>query len=222
MQMARLLLQAHEKTPAGRIRRGFCMKAQDADFFLRALPNGSRMKNSDLVCCFAFRNCYIYEVSKKRRNRRMKQEQVLALYDAYADSVYRVALGYLRSPHDAEDAAQAVFCKLLERDSTVYPGKERAFLTKLTVNHSKNQLTARKRFLPDAWDELILSAEQEDRMLFRAVLELPEKYRLVVLLHCMEGYSFSKIAGFLHITASAVSMRLHRARKMLDEQRGRD
>ena len=59
-------------------------------------------------------------------------------------------------------------------------------------------------------------------MLFRAVLELPEKYRLVVLLHCMEGYSFSKIAGFLHITASAVSMRLHRARKMLDEQRGRD
>ena len=74
-----------------------CMKAQDADFFLRALPNGSRMKNSDLVCCFAFRNCYIYEVSKKRRNRRMKQEQVLALYDAYADSVYRVALGYLRS-----------------------------------------------------------------------------------------------------------------------------
>ena len=79
MQMARLLLQAHEKTPAGRIRRGFCMKAQDADFFLRALPNDSRMKNSDLVCCFAFRNCYIYEVSKKRRNRRMKQEQVLVL-----------------------------------------------------------------------------------------------------------------------------------------------
>ena len=60
-----------------------CMKAQGADFFLRALPNGSRMKNSDLVCCFAFRNCYIYEVSKKQRNRRMKQEQVLALYDAY-------------------------------------------------------------------------------------------------------------------------------------------
>ena len=66
------------------------------------------------------------------------------------------------------------------------------------------------------------AAEPEERALVRAVLELPEKYRLVVLLHCMEGYSFSKIAGFLHITASAVSMRLHRARKMLDEQRGRD
>ena len=58
------------------------------------------------MCCFDLLNCYIYEASKKWRNRQMKREQVLALYDAYADSVYRVALGYLRSPHDAEDAVQ--------------------------------------------------------------------------------------------------------------------
>lgn len=96
------------------------------------------------MCCFAFLNCYIYEASKKWRNRQMKQEQVLALYDAYADSVYRVALGYLRSPHDAEDAVQAVFCKLMEQKLSVYPSRERAFLTKLTVNHCKNQLAAAK------------------------------------------------------------------------------
>jgi len=53
-------------------------------------------------------------------------------------------------------------------------------------------------------------------------MELPEKYRVVIVLHCMEGYALSEIAGFLHITTSAVSMRLHRARKMLDEQLGRD
>ncbi|MFQ8837814.1 MAG: RNA polymerase sigma factor [Oscillospiraceae bacterium] len=46
-----------------------------------------------------------------------------ALADAYADSVYRVALGYLRSPHDAEDAVQAVFCKLMEQKLSVYPGR---------------------------------------------------------------------------------------------------
>lgn len=152
----------------------------------------------------------------------MKQEQVLALYDAYADGVYRVALGYLRSTHDAEDAVQAVFCKLLEQDLTIWPGRERAFLTKLTVNHCKNQLSAAKRFAPEPPDELALPAEPEDRALLRAVMELPEKYRLVVVLHCLEGYSFSEIAGFLHITASAVSMRLHRARKLLNEQLGRD
>ena len=58
--------------------------------------------------------------------------------------------------------------------------------------------------------------------MLRTVMELPEKYRLVVVLHCLEGYSFSEIAGFLHITASAVSMRLHRARKLLNEELGRD
>ena len=152
----------------------------------------------------------------------MKREQVLALYDTYADSVYRVALGYLRSPHDAQDAVQAAFCKLLEKELTVYPGRERAFLTKLTINHCKNQLAAAKRFVPDALDDLILPAQPEDRTLLHAVLALPEKYRLVVVLHYMEGYSFSEIAGFLHITSSAVSMRLHRARKILNEQLGSD
>ena len=152
----------------------------------------------------------------------MKREQVLALYDTYADSVYRVALGYLRSPHDAEDAVQAVFCKLMEQKLSVYPGRERAFLTKLTVNYCKNQLAAAKRFVPDALDDLILPTEPEDHALYRAVMELPEKYRLVVVLHCMEGYSCFESAGFLHISGSAVSMRLHRARKMLDEQLGRD
>lgn len=152
----------------------------------------------------------------------MKQEQVLALYDLYADSVYRVALGYLRSPQDTEDIVQSVFCALLEQELTIHPGRERAFLTKLTVNRCKNARKAAKRFSPDALDELALPTQPEDRTLLRAVMELPEKYRLVVVLHCFEGYSFPEIAGFLRITPSAVSMRLHRARKMLHEQLGRD
>ena len=117
---------------------------------------------------------------------------------------------------------QAVFCRLLEKELTIWPGRERAFLTKLTINHCKNQLAAAKRFVPEALDELRLPAEPEDRAVLRAVMELPEKYRLVVVLHCLEGYSFSEIAGLLQLTPSAVSMRLHRARKMLREQLGRD
>ena len=49
------------------------------------------------------------EASRKWRDG-MEQERVLALYDAYADGVYRVALGYLRSAHDAEDAVQEAVC----------------------------------------------------------------------------------------------------------------
>ena len=155
----------------------------------------------------------------------MERETVLELFDRYADMVYRVALGYLRAPQEAEDAVQSVFLKLLEGGVTVYPGKERAFLTKVTVNHCKNTLSAAKRREAVPLDETalpLLLAEPEDREVFRTVMELPEKYRIVVILHCLEGYSFREISAFLHIGVSAVSMRLHRAKAILKEQIGRD
>ncbi len=152
----------------------------------------------------------------------MEKDRVLELFDQYADMVYRIALSYLRSAQEAEDAVQAVFLKLLEGSMVVYPGKERGFLTKMTINHCKNLLSAAKRHPAVPLDQAVLLAQPENRDLFRAVMELPEKYRVVVSLHYWEGYSFREIAGFLHIGVSAVSMRVHRAKNILKKQWGRD
>lgn len=151
----------------------------------------------------------------------MEQKTVLELFDRYGDTVYRVALGYLRSPQEAEDAVQTIFLRLLERDTQVYPGKERAFLTKMTINHCKNVLSATKRRDTVPLEEAVLLAQPEDQELFRTVMDLPEQYRTVVCLHYFEGYSFQEIARLLRIGPSAVSMRLHRARNMLKQQVGR-
>ena len=151
----------------------------------------------------------------------MEQKTVLELFDRYGDTVYRVALGYLRSPQEAEDAVQTIFLRLLERDTQVYPGKERAFLTKTTINHCKNVLSATKRRDTVPLEEAVLLAQPEDQELFRAVMDLPEQYRTVVCLHYFEGYSFQEIARLLRIGPSAVSMRLHRARSTLKQQVGR-
>lgn len=152
----------------------------------------------------------------------MEQEIVLELFDHYADMVYRIALSYLRSPQEAEDVVQTVFLKVLEGGMIVYPGKARAFLTKVTINHCKNLLTAAKKHEAIPLDEAVLLIQPEDRDIFHAVMELPEKYRTVVSLHYFEGYSFREIAEFLHIGISAVSMRLHRAKNILKKQLGRD
>lgn len=152
----------------------------------------------------------------------MEREAVLSLFDTYADMVYRIALSYLRSPQEAEDVVQTVFLKLLEGGTTVYHGKERAFLTKVTVNCCKNLLRAARKREAAPLDETVLLTQPEDRDVFRAVMELPEKYRLVVSLHYFEGYSFREISELLHIGCSAVSMRLHRARSILKKQLGRD
>ena len=154
----------------------------------------------------------------------MEQNIVLELYDHYADMVYRIALSYLRSTQDAEDTVQTIFLKLMESDIKIITGKERAFLTKVTINHCKNLLSATKRHESIPLDEVegILFSQPEDREVFRAVMELPEKYRLVVCLHYFEGYSFREIAQFLHIGISTVSMRLYRAKNILKSKIGGD
>ena len=154
----------------------------------------------------------------------MEQNIVLELFDHYADMVYRIALSYLRSTQDAEDTVQTIFLKLMENDIKIITGKERAFLTKVTINHCKNLLNATKRHESIPLDEVegILFSQTEDREVFRAVMELPEKYRLVVCLHYYEGYSFREIAQLLHIGISAVSMRLYRAKSILKSKIGGD
>ena len=151
----------------------------------------------------------------------MEREIVLELFDRHADMIYRIALSYLRSPQEAEDVVQTVFLKLLEGGMRIYPGKERAFLAKGAVYHCKNLLSTAKKHETVPLDETLFLTQPEDRDVFRAVMELPEKYRIVVSLRYFEDYSLREISELLHIGISAVSMRLHRARDILKEQIGR-
>ena len=95
-----------------------------------------------------------------------------------------------------------------------------------TRKSSEEYLAGLKKWLQDTADtpleELDLPAPPEDQEVFRAVMDLPEKYRLAVTLHCFEGYTFQEIARLLHIGPSAVSMRFHRAKTILKQQLGRE
>ena len=145
----------------------------------------------------------------------MKEAELLELYDQYSNMVYRIAFSYLRQSHDAEDAVQSVFMKLIEGKAQPNAGKEQAFLTRIAVNYCKDVIRSgwKQRIVP--LDDTIKFEHEEDSELFHAVMTLPDKLRIVIHLHYYEGYSFSEIASFLKIGASAVSMRIHRAKKML-------
>jgi RNA polymerase sigma-70 factor (ECF subfamily) len=132
--------------------------------------------------------------------------------------VYRIAISYLNNTQDAEDVVQAVFLKLIEGKACPMQGKERAFITQIAVNNCKDVLRSawKRRNVP--LDDSIVFEQKEDSELFRAVMALPVKYRIVMHLHYYEGYTLSEIASFLKVGSSAVSMRLHRARKILKEK----
>lgn len=96
----------------------------------------------------------------------MEPDAVLTLFDRFADAVYRVALSYLRSPQEAEDAVQTIFLKLLEKNVEIHPNKERVFLTKMTINHCKNILSSAKTRSTVPLDETVPLVQPEDQELF--------------------------------------------------------
>ena len=145
----------------------------------------------------------------------MTEEEFLPLFDQYHNLVYRLALSCTHSPQDAEDTVQTVFLKLLDNKAPPTAGKERAWLAQVTVNTCRDLLRSKKR-----WNWVPLNLEipfshPEESALFQAVMSLPKKYRAAVHLHYYEGYSYEEIAQMLHVSTSAVSMRLHRARNLL-------
>ncbi len=145
----------------------------------------------------------------------MTEDEFLPLFDRYHNMVYKIALVYTRSPQDSEDIVQTVFLKLIEGNTRPVTGYERAWLAKVTVNACRDLLRWNLRRETEPLDETIPFNDPEESALFEAVESLPKKYRLAIHLHYYEGYTCDEIGEILGITPSAVSMRLHRARKLL-------
>lgn len=60
--------------------------------------------------------------------------------------------------------------------------------------------------------------EEEQRLLWRALAQLPETYREPLVLYYRENRSIEHVAGELDLTEDAVKQRLARGRKLLQEQ----
>ena len=60
----------------------------------------------------------------------VEKPEIARLYDAYAQDVFRLALSYLYNSQDAEDVCHSVFLTLVEKDVTLFPGHEKAWLLK--------------------------------------------------------------------------------------------
>lgn len=151
----------------------------------------------------------------------MTREEFTALAEAHMSLVYRVALNCLKHPADADDVTQNVFLRLF-RASPAFATEEHArrWLIRVAVNESKRLLTAPWRSRTAGLEEAAHLAHPEDgekRALLRAVMELPEKYRLPLYLYYYEGYSVDETAELTGSKPSTVQTRLARGRDRLRE-----
>lgn len=148
----------------------------------------------------------------------MNKSEIAKLYDAYAQDVFRLALSYLYNSQDAEDICHSVFLTLVEKDVTLFPGKEKAWLLKCAANACKDQLKSFWKQNREALSENLIFSDNNDRELWAIVGKLAPKYRAVIHLYYYEGYNQEEIAGILGISKTAVQTRMQRARQELEKE----
>ena len=155
----------------------------------------------------------------------MKRENVETIAGKYKSMIYRIALNYLRSPHDAEDIVQDVFLKLCQSTKDFESEEHlRYWLIRITINASKNVLRLPWRKSAE-YAEVMAShsfENPEQSALFAAVMRLSEKYRVPLYFFYYEDLSVRRIAKLLGIAESAVTTRLSRARAQLKSTIGRE
>lgn len=142
----------------------------------------------------------------------------------YQDSVYRAAFSSCGNPQDAEDAMQETFLTYY-RTGRDFDSEEhiRAWLLRTAIHRGRDLARSfwrRNRESLEEYAETLTFQEEADGDLFRAVMALPEKYRVVIHLFYYEDYSVKEIADILRVSESAVKVRLHRGRTTLKETLG--
>jgi RNA polymerase sigma-70 factor (ECF subfamily) len=157
----------------------------------------------------------------------------------HLDALHRTALRMTRNENEAEDLVQETFLKAYRFWDKFEEGSNcRAWLFKIMTNIFINNYRAKSRTpqvveLQDVDDNFLfgqLSAlgpsENPEQHFFakvfdddvkKAIEELPEDFRLVVVLSFLEGFSYEEIAEIAGLQIGTVKSRLHRGRKLLQK-----
>ena len=153
-----------------------------------------------------------------------------ALFEQYSPLLMAKIFRYVGNDDDAKDVLQDTFIKaltMIKGFAWAGEGSLQAWLTRIAVNASLNFLRSRKRLVPlnvDTLDDPPDLAEEptatevnslDASTILAMVAELPDGYRTVFNLYCLDGYSHKEIAEQLGINEKSSSSQLLRAKTLL-------
>jgi len=149
-----------------------------------------------------------------------------ALFRAHRDSIFSLAMHYLRDRDVAEDVTQDAFVRAWDqlpklREPAAFAGWMRA----LTVNRVRDHFRGRRdedpldddRPLPSGDDGPDASVEQDEQheAVRDAILGLPDHQRVIVSMHYLEGRPVQEIMEAMDLPKGTVVSRLARGRENL-------
>ena len=171
-----------------------------------------------------------------------QSERFEDLVRKYQQMVYNFGMRMCGEPRDSEDLVQETFLNVFRYlEGFRYETKFKNWMFRIATTaclkqkrrpkHAPERELSLEAFMPQEGDELpdeppdwarapldhVLDQEL-GRHIQKAIIDLPKKYRMVVALREMEGFSTEETAQILGISATNVKVRLHRARLFLREQ----
>lgn len=172
-----------------------------------------------------------------------KRKQFEAEVTPHLDALHRTAVRLTRSPSDADDLVQDAVLKAYRFFDHYEPGTNiRAWLLKVLTNvfyskYRRNTLDTQVKSLgegdpvADGWmsaasmgprrePERIAEKAILEGSITKALEELPEEFRTVLLLADVEGLTYREIADALGCPMGTVMSRLHRARRAVAQRLG--
>ncbi|WP_169979527.1 RNA polymerase sigma factor [Tautonia rosea] len=164
---------------------------------------------------------------------RLEAEVVAQLFDVHGPEVYRLLLGILRDPHQAQDALQATFLKTLERGHHASSETFRGWLFRVAAREAlalRRDHDRRRRHQqglgwlrkaldvnPNATDDPLVRSEQIEAVR-AAIGELAPLDRAIIRSRMFEDKTFAQIAEDHHLPLGTVLTRMRRALKRLSQQ----
>ena len=158
------------------------------------------------------------------------------------DSLYGAALRMTRNPQDAEDLVQETMLRAYRAFDRFEAGTNlKAWLFRILTNAYINTYRKRQRepqkVSADEVEEFDLYRELKnhdtqfeatpesivldslvDSDIIDAIDDLPEQFRLAVILSDIEGFSYAEMAEIMDVPMGTVMSRLHRGRKALQKR----
>ena len=165
-------------------------------------------------------------------------EAIRAITTQHNRRLYRIARRILRNDSEAEDALQAAYMKAFaalsgfRRDSSLT-----TWLTRIVMNEALGRVRERRsavhletgraiaggQVIPfptlsaEADPERVMAQRQIQALMEKAIDELPDAHRVVLVARVIEDMSLEETAELLGIRSETVKTRLHRARRLLRE-----
>lgn len=146
----------------------------------------------------------------------------------YTDYLLKLAYLYVKDWQAAEDIVQDVFLTYYQKSEQFEERSSlKTYLAKMAINKCKDYLKSwryRKHvltnsFLNPARKVRNRIVEQDEKLeLAEAVLQLPLKYREVIIYYYFDELSVLEVSGMLSVSDNTVKTRLRKARSLLKDQ----